>query len=739
MANQPQDVRWPPSNNIDFDDILDVMFQLRSLHFPEHTAKDLIDPFVQQMVLTTALGSHVFNRANHALKQFDVRSISARRAMIALLAHMNRPLLPMQPSRGKVYGKLSGAPVINTTYLVEGMRFAQAGITDPSYSADEDIATGGSVAFDAWFYDTSADTATQQVFTAAGISMEENDAIIIGFPGLMFNAVDLAFNSNPAASGSISWEYFNIESGSPSSVTEVSGTLEFDLSDYLNDASDSAYGLEVSITHKPTNVTEVVTVTSTSAPATAVTSYLGQATPSTSISDYEVIADWRPIPSVVDGTTDMTGDGTVSFLITDLKSETNDWAEHDEYGWAIRGRICDPAGTAVFPELIDLEQPTNTDGSWYAEVMITQGYRRQVTAGQTDGTKFQFISVSLEPIDEPVSDPKVEVTIDTDTDWEIVDDFTATTASSKHGIFSEDVDDGWGVIFGDGTVGQLPTNGEPVYVTFRSGSTQPGDLADGSEVKALGGPGLVSSFVLPRGTEGYMQKECSDYDSTQRFRFNIVPQLALRAESVISAPEVTTALSGGAPNRATFTTSDGRKPFSRAFYTLEGAGTRQYRVLVVGSENDPLGTVSSADAAEAEVWLNGTEVGIEVVGGHGPQNTEAIVSAFVSRSLLPTITVYVPSSENVRAQAEQVIRTFFSPHSRDENGTFRWSFGGKVPMAVLFGLLWNAIPNRTFIEISTSDGVDTYDAGDFVQLGTYELPVLDSTFDPDTNIIIVLP
>jgi len=137
--------------------------------------------------------------------------------------------------------------------------------------------------------------------------------------------------------------------------------------------------------------------------------------------------------------------------------------------------------------------------------------------------------------------------------------------------------------------------------------------------------------------------------------------------------------------------------------------------------------------------LNGTEVGIEVVGGHGPQNTEAIVSAFVSRSLLPTITVYVPSSENVRAQAEQVIRTFFSPHSRDENGTFRWSFGGKVPMAVLFGLLWNAIPNRTFIEISTSDGVDTYDAGDFVQLGTYELPVLDSTFDPDTNIIIVLP
>ncbi len=491
-------------------------------------------------------------------------------------------------------------------------------------------------------------------------------------------------------------------------------------------------GLEVKIKYKPTNTVETVTVDIDGGRPRAVTTKMGQASASTSTSDYEVLATWRPVPNQ-GFVWYFDSDSTWSLTITDLFSTTDWWAEHDDYGYAIRFRHV--TGGSL-PENLMFTDITNPDGAFFAVADITQGVLKTITVGTTDGTAWQHVAVASVPIDEPVEDPELVLVVGGDTDWFVQDDFSASGPTSKHAIFREDADDGWGVVFGDGSIGQLPSNGSSVVLTYRTGSTQAGDLQAGTTIKALNASGLVSGFLMPRATTGWEEAEASTRESVLQFRNQVLPQLALRAESVVAPAEIVAALTGGAENRATFETEDGRKPFSRAHYSTTGAGSRQYIVVVVGDEDDVDGSVQSADLDEAENWLNGEQIGVEIVGGHGPQNTEGLVYAFTPVYLRPTITITIDETTGVQNEAETVVREFIQPHATDADGKYRFDFGGSFPVALLFGALWDALPGRTLVTVSLSDGVTTYNLGDTVSFGEFELPALDPAFDPATDITV---
>ncbi len=729
MAEQPTDPRWPPSDDIDFEAVLARLMVLKRHHWPEHTARDPSDPFIQLLRLVAALGQHGLQRINHALKQFDPKTATSRRALISLLEPANRPLLPAQPARGSVYAKLSAGPVVDTVVIEKGTRIIQPGTTDPIFSVDENISTGSSVDFSLWFWDVSADTVTATP-TGTARSVHVGDGWIIGFDGLQFDSVAVTMNLSHTGNQTYCLEYYNEEWGTPNTVTDLTTQLRFKLNDYLHADTvglSSIVGLMVTVKCKSTNTTEKVAVTSSSGNPVALTSLLGQVSVTTSVSDYEVLAEWRPIASPTDGTDDLVDDGTISFNITSVRSEDDWWAEHSIYGYAIRLRhVVDVSGS--LPEDVTFTDISIGEGSFYATAPITQGYTSTFTLAQTDGTAFQLIPLASDPIGEPVEDPTVTITVGGDADWSIVDDLSNSGSSSKHAILREDVDDGWGIMFGDGSVGVLPDPGASVRVTYRTGSIQAGDLDADTTIKSISSTGLAKNWVLPRGTSGYEAEEASTREDVLRFRASIIPQLALRAESVVTPSEIETALSGGAPNRATFRTEDGRTPFSRALWTAEGAGDRQYRVIVVGDDSDADGAVAVADATEAEEWLNGTTIGVQTVGGHGPQNTEAVVTSFVARTLLPTITVEIGDVAGIREQVDQIVRGMIKPHAVDDDGEWRWYFGGRVPVAVLFGRLWDGLPGRDLITITISDGTTTYGIGDSILLEDMELPVLDSTY-----------
>lgn len=749
MADTPSDIRWPPGNAVDFDDIFERLLELKNLHFPEHTARDLADPYIQILALMSALSQHAQGRMNHALLQLSPKTANSRRALISLLEVVNRPLLPIQPARGPIYAKVKNVNALatNTVLVNATQRIAPPDVIDPIFSFDESISTSGNIDFEAFHYDDSAVGGGAETSVGRGpyaaMTLDDSDAVIFGFDVLAYNALSFTLTTPLAGTEVVSWEYENEQIGPVDQVNNLGATLKFTLNNYLNSVGARGAGMSVSIRHKPSNVAEVVTTTWSGSDLEAVTSFLGQTTPSTSPSDYEVLSDWIPIPdaNLVDQSVGMSvTPGQVSWNIDDLLNEDDVWYKTTAEQYRVRMRCVSGFSATSFDIddiTFDLVDPAGDQIGMYVVGAITQGIRREITIGQATGESFQFLPMNTEPISDPVSDPEIDLTVGSDTDWLVVDDFSNSDATSKHGLFREDVDEGWGILFGDGSVGELPPQGDAVKVTVRTDSTQPGDLSADAEIRALGGVGLLEGWKIFAGTSGYAEPEASTKESVLRFRASVLPQLALRAESAITATEIVQAMTGGAPFRATFTTEDGRSPFSRAFFSLENAGDRQYRVIVVGSESVADGDVLSGDLVEAEEWLNGVQVGVEIIGGRGPNNTEGIVEKFIPRALLPTVTITIPNIEGVRDQANQVITEFFKPHSRDSSEEFRWSLGGRVPIAVLFGELWAAISGRTFIEISVTDGVSTFDEGDSVDLVTFELPILDPTFDKDVNIILV--
>lgn len=739
MANQPTDPAWPPGDSIQFDDMFDKLLLLKRDHFPQHTATDDADPFIQLLRFVAALGDHSVGRLNRVLKQLDPKTATNRRALIALMEVVNRPLLEAQPARGYIYARVTTPLAADTTVFPVGTRIAQVGSTDPNFTIDEAVTTNVDIDFDLW-YDNGVPTQISPLtasFTLAAVG----SSIIIGFDPLAFDGLTVALATPAAGAVTFSAEYSNNEWARPQAVIVSGANLKFRLDDYLHDAEVGAVtdGLELVVRHTPTGVEEVISTASFLGKSAATTSYLGQAVPSTSPSDYLVYAAWRPIPMArasADPTGQMLAGCEIEYDISALFSDTDWWHKHETYSYAFRFRAI--AG-ATLPDIVKFSAIAN-DGDHYAVTRMTQGYRPDQSIGTTTGEAFDFVPVPSEPLSEPVHDPEITLDVGGET-YFVVDDFSNSGSTSKHAIFREDVDDGYGIMFGDGAIGKLPSPGSTIKITYRTGSLEPGDLDAGAELRFIGGPGTVANPTLPRGTFGYEAKEANDASSAKRFRQEVIPQLALRAESVITADEIVTAMSGGAPNRATFETEDGRLPFSRAAYSVTAVGDRQYRIVVVGPESDASGDILPDDLVEAAEWLNGKEVGVEIIGGHGPNNTQALLTAFTQRRLLPTVTITSARHEGKRGIADQIIRGFFKPHSRDEDEAFRWSFGGQVPIAVLFGLLWDGIPRdpADTISISVIDGSTALGIGDSIDLTEFELPVLDSSYIDTVNIVLVTP
>src|SRR5678810_281832 len=100
MADVPSDITWPPGANVDYASILSELERIKEQRYPEHTVRDLADPLNQVLSLIAAMGQHGFGLANQALLNLDPRTAVSRASLIAILGVVNRPLLPIQPSRG---------------------------------------------------------------------------------------------------------------------------------------------------------------------------------------------------------------------------------------------------------------------------------------------------------------------------------------------------------------------------------------------------------------------------------------------------------------------------------------------------------------------------------------------------------------------------------------------------------------------------------------------------------------
>jgi hypothetical protein len=733
MARPVSSIQWPPGSGASFDDIFDAMTALKQRHYSQHTARDAADPFVQLQMHVAALAQNERAAVNRALANLDIGRVSTRRGLLTLSRLASRPLRPLVPARGTVLAKLKSTPVAEQILVTAGQRIAPVGYTDPVFSVDEDITVPLTTSVAVSHWDASAETLTSlsAPFTA---SVDVGDAIEFGLETLAFDSLNLDLGT-PFANNSatVSWEFQSSDAGRPTAVVDNATQIRFNLSDFLLGATATAVGLSVTVSCTATGVAATAAVELDGAVPVINTPLLGQTVVDTSVDAYSVTAEWRPIPARTDGTTTLSADGSISFNINDVFGTDRAWWAADGF-FRIRARlVADGSMTAPLSLVIT---SVSVNGDYYVTPKITQGVRTQLTLAPADGTAFQHIPLSVTPIEEPLSDTSADVKVN-GVDWRVVSDFSRSDSEAEHAVLRETPVTGWNLVFGNGELGVLPTQGSSVVITIRTGSVQAGNLNADTAIRAIGGLNLLEAWTLFAGTSGYAPAEASTRASAMQVRESAVFQLALRQDSVVNRFEIETALSGGAPNRATFATADGRRPFSRAKWTTESAGVRQYRVIVVGLEDDSDGATSAADRTAAATWLNGTVVGTETVGGYGPMNTEAIVSEFVPRRMTPTISITVADAVGVRGLIDEIVREFFKPHARNADGTFRWTFGGKVPVAVLFGEIWGKVSTRTNLSVSVSDGTTSFTTGDSVTLGVCELPALSSNYDSLVNITVV--
>jgi len=445
----------------------------------------------------------------------------------------------------------------------------------------------------------------------------------------------------------------------------------------------------------------------------AVTGFLGQTTPSTTIEDYQVGTDWTELDlaglNFLDGTTALSASGEVSF---DLPQTTVwNWqktAVNGVTGFAIRWRTITSAG-GTDPTL-GLQRIDT--GKQYTIALCTQGRTVEDTPlGSSNGTARQ----EFETTRDYFVNESEEVTVD-GLPWVRVDNFLASRPQDQHYRIVLGENDRATVVFGDGAQGRIPPVGAGnIAITYRVDANSDGNVGARTVVVDKTGLSFVNSLHNPRQAAGWSEAEGASEGSLEQAK--VAGPATLRVKEVALSPDDLITLTQA------FTASDGSKPFSRATYIEEGFGPKTVMLIVVGAGGT---TVSQTLLDELNLYFNGDKFATPPVAKHFVANQEATAVNFDTRAIDVTAVVTAPEGVTVETIENQLAQVLQPEALKDDGVTFEWDFGGKVQTSRINHEIFNADDRIEDVNI-------TVPAAD-VLLNPTELPVLGTL-----NITIVEP
>jgi hypothetical protein len=530
----------------------------------------------------------------------------------------------------------------------------------------------------------SADYATQantpaSTFQPWPTAPEVGDALYIGHRQMMWTQLDFILSGAAATSIGGVWEYFDNERTLlyPADVTDNGSTLTFDLTSLLG--TKNAAGAEVTVVFAQTGAREVVTsIWNGSENVITTDGLLGQTTPSDSVTDYLVTADWIPCENTADGTDDGNGtfsqDGSISFELPQTRERS--WLATDvnllEAFW-IRFRYTNQiAGAPTNPTQDEID----IDGG-------DQHVYRRVTQGETVGPQIVGSSTGL-PDQEfwlpstPYIDNSETIEVDEGgagawVEYRYAESFLESASTSRHYIREVNSDGRAKITFGDGERGKVPPAGiDNVRATYRTfgiaGDTVDGNVgADQITVNADGVNG-ISEVTNPRPAFGWRIKEGGTDADLNRVKRDKPAEF--RTRNTASNPED---IEYHAVH--TFVDSSGTKPVARAFAEEEKFGIKTVGLLVVGAGGAPL---TADQLEELDLYFNGDRYARPPVKGIIQSNTRVTSVNFEPKliSVEATVVWKGGSAEAIRNR----LLSFITPLTvEEEDGTtYVYSFGGQV-------------------------------------------------------------
>lgn len=709
---------------------LEALLRLKATSWPEHTETDAHDPAIQLLRLWAIVGHLQACRLDHTARELYLPTLRLRSSLIALARLIDYDLDPPTPAEVDLVASISGKLTTSQVVIKAHSQFSTSGGVLYEYNEDDGIEAGPTDAFEVWRDDGGVLTELTSSLPVAGLwgTPVENDALVFRQGGgLMFNKIDLEVEG--AAGFTVRWEYRDdTRSIEPDLVAVLNGGLRFLVGTAIG--TSPADGLVVTITCKANGVSTTGTVYyDPAAPGGAantveIATFLGQSSPSGSVADYLISAEWIELPDLDDGTDGLASSGTVTWSLP--QDDDRRWIKSDTVGggddFEVRVRVVDPSGPTA-PDLASVTEARKTAYSLWFEVV--QGQRVEDKLGSTDtGSAGQTFDLPREPFMSLVG-----LTVDGE-DWTRVS--SLLTASSLDKVFTlrEQPDGAWRVTFGDGTNGRIPGNSVQVVATYRIGGGESGNAGADAITRDRSGNSKISAVTNPRAATGWLAAEGSDDDSLEVARQQVPASLRTLQRAVTPSDCEALALE--------FETSDERTIASRVLAVEEANGVKTIGLVVVG----PAGVVpEAADLAELEDYFNGETIGLQRVGGVLLINHELTAEGYTARSIdvSVTVTVLEDYSDNAQAKIEAALASILHPLAKrmlqdddgvwSESSSYLWEWGdngGVVAKGMLIAAIATATNGVVNISLATPAADVTLLDGELPTLGTLSVTIVEA-------------
>ncbi len=486
------------------------------------------------------------------------------------------------------------------------------------------------------------------------------DAFYVGHKHILWNKLDVEVIT-PGANivGVLEFYDGDFRKIAPTAVVNTGSALEVDLTSYLGPTNRAGTDIRVEFNNTGNYANAFSTWDGSKNIVTV--GFLGQTSPSTTITDYTVGSDWQII-NATDETENLTASGGFTFGVP--QDLVQHWivgtVDNKEAFW-LRFRVVS-VSTPTAPVLRGIQID---DDKQYVTRLCTQGRTQE---DNPLGSSTGLASQRFETSKDFFIDASETVTVDAE-DWTRVENFLASRSTDKHYTVELGRNERATIVFGDGVAGTIPTIGVGnISVSYRYGANDDGNV--GALTTTIDKTGLtyINKLWNPRAATGWDAAEGSDEASLERVK--IEGPATLRAKTVAVSPDDVVLLT------RQFVSSGGARPFARAKAVEEGYGLKTVELVVVPNG----GSLASVDLlTELDDYFNGDRNSAPIKEKHFVANQEVVSTNYTPKTINIAITVSGDVDDDaITTRLGQV----FQPDAlRSDGVTFEWDFGGTVPIS----------------------------------------------------------
>lgn len=704
-----------------YSQILDNLRRYARQNVPELTDESDFEPFTQIMRMQALVG-HLNNTlidlvANESTLP-TARLTEQVRNMLRLIAYEMKPATPSQVdilyTLSKVFN--AGFEVISERAQAATARSGDSPVI--YFEALEALSISRTDQFTkvlvwqnagGWVDNTAAannPTPTNwEVFPVDDTNV--GDAVYFIHDSVMWDELEVVGLPTPGANFDGVWEFYdgNWRKTTPTSVTNLGASLEFDLTSYLG--TQNRQGTVVRVELNETTAYQEVTSTWNGTKNVATTGFLGQSVPTTDVAKYTIGSDWEVLSGGTDATNRFRAAGKFTFPLPQTLSRN--WKKttvNGQEGYALRFRLTSVSGP-TYPVAQRVRMDT---GKQYVLRQCTQG-RTQTDnpLGSSTGLANQIMETSKDYF----IDGSEEVTVDGEV-WLRVSNFLASNPTDRHYRIVLGKNDRASVVFGDGNAGRIPPLGVGnVAITYRHGANDNGNAGAGTVTSDKTGLTYVSSVTNPRAATGWAEAEGASATSLERAK--IAGPASLRTKTVAIGPDDVVELA------KSYTDDAGARPFARAKAFEEGFGPKTIELVVAPNGG---GLATNDQLAAIQTYFNGDTTSHPMKPKHLVANQQVVAVNYTQKVIDIAASVVGDCDKSV---IEAWLNQVFQPDALDDDGvSFLWEFGHEVPLSRIIHEIHQAHPSIRKVTLTTPAANVALQPRELPKIGTVTITVTSS-------------